>query len=406
MTDLDPLAQAASFNEHAAFDTRAIRTGHRRTAEREHGEPIFTTSSFVFESAAHAAECFQNENGEFNIYARFTNPTVRNFEERLAALEDGERAVGTSSGMAAILSTFLAFLEAGDEIVCSQSVFGSTVGLLNRYMSKFGVKTTFVDLHDLEAWENACNEKTRILFMETPSNPMCDVGDIPAIAEIAHRHNARLVVDNCFCTPALQQPLKLGADIVVHSATKYLDGQGRALGGAVVGNEEDIKQVFGVVRTAGPCMSPFNAWIFLKGLETLRLRMEAHCANAMALAQWLKAHPAVERVHYSGLPEHPQHQLASQQMRRFGGMLSFEVKGGREGAWAVIDHTQMISITANLGDAKTMITHPATTTHARVAPEARAAAGITDGLLRVAVGLEDFDDIKADLARGLETLAS
>lgn len=383
------------------LDTLALRTGQRRTAEREHAEPIFTTSSYVFESAAHAAECFANETGEHNIYSRFTNPTVRCFEERLAALEGGDRAVATSSGMAAILSVCLAFLQQGDEIVCSRSVFGSTVGLFSRMMSRFGITTHFVELQDVSVWEAACNERTRLFFAETPSNPLCEIADIAALAELAHSKGLRLVVDNCFCTPALQLPLQLGADIVVHSATKYLDGQGRMVGGAVVGNHKDMADVFAVVRTAGPCMSPFNAWVFLKGLETLRLRMDAHSANALELAQWLEQQPGVARVHYSGLPSHPQHQLAKKQMRRFGGVLSFEMTGGKAAAWKVIDATRMLSITANLGDAKTTITHPASTTHARVAPEARLAAGITDGLVRVAVGLEDIADIKADLAAGL-----
>lgn len=386
---------------HWGLDTLALRTGQRRTAEREHAEPIFTTSSYVFESAAHAAECFANETGEHNIYSRFTNPTVRCFEERLAALEGGERAVATSSGMAAILSVCLAFLQQGDEIVCSRSVFGSTVGLFSRMMSRFGITTHFVALQDVSAWDAACNDRTRLFFAETPSNPLCEIADITALAELAHSKGLRLVVDNCFCTPALQLPLQLGADIVVHSATKYLDGQGRMVGGAVVGNHKDMAEVFGVVRTAGPCMSPFNAWVFLKGLETLRLRMDAHSANALDLAQWLEQQPGVARVHYSGLPSHPQHELAKQQMRRFGGVLSFEMAGGKAAAWKVIDATRMLSITANLGDAKTTITHPASTTHARVAPEARLAAGITDGLVRVAVGLEDIKDIKADLAAGL-----
>lgn len=384
--------------------TLALRQGHRRTQEREHGEPIFTTSSFVFESAAHAAECFANETGEVNIYSRFTNPTVACFEERLAALEGAERGVATSSGMAAILAVCMAFLNQGDEVVCSRSVFGSTVGLFNRYMTRFGIKTHFVELQDLAAWEAACNDKTRLFFVETPSNPLCELADLPALAELAHSKGLKLVVDNCFCTPALQKPLELGADVVVHSATKYLDGQGRAVGGAVVGSDKDMAEVFGVVRTAGPCMSPFNAWVFLKGLETLKIRMEAHSANALQLALWLQKQPGVAAVHYAGLPDHPQHALAKQQMRFFGGVLSFEMAAGRDAAWQVIDATQMLSITANLGDAKTTITHPATTTHARISPEARAAAGISDGLIRIAVGLEDIADIQKDLAAGFGQL--
>lgn len=381
--------------------TLALRTGQHRTAEREHAEPIFTTSSYIFESAAHAAECFANETGEQNIYSRFTNPTVRCFEDRLAALEGGERAIATSSGMAAILSVCMAFLQQGDEIVCSRSVFGSTIGLFNRMMSRFGITTHFVELQNLEAWEAACNDKTRLLFVETPSNPLSEIADLGALSALAKSKALRLVVDNCFCTPALQLPLKLGADIVVHSATKYLDGQGRMIGGAVVGSDKDMAEVFGIVRTAGPCMSPFNAWVFLKGLETLRLRMDAHSASALELATWLEQQPSVAKVYYAGLPSHPQHELAKKQMRAFGGVLSFEMKGGKEAAWKVIDNTQMLSITGNLGDAKSTITHPATTTHARLTPEARAEVGIADGLIRVSVGLEDIVDIKADLARGM-----
>ena len=381
--------------------TLALRTGHRRTAEREHAEPIFTTSSFVFETAQKAAECFAMENGEVNIYSRFTNPTVACFEQRLAALEGGERAVATSSGMAAILSVCMALLKQGDEIVCSRSVFGSTVSLFNKFISKMGITTHFVELQDLKAWEAACNERTRLFFAETPSNPLCELADLGALGQLAKAKGIKLVVDNCFCTPVLQKPLQLGADIVVHSATKYLDGQGRMIGGAVVGSEQDMLEVFGVVRTAGPCMSPFNAWVFLKGLETLNIRMQAHSANALELATWLEQQPGVKAVYYAGLPSHPQHQLAQKQMRLFGGVLSFEMHGGQEAAWRVIDSTRMLSITANLGDAKTTITHPATTTHARVPAEARLAAGITDGLVRIAVGLEDIEDIKADLASAL-----
>lgn len=390
------------FSSTWGLDTLALRTGQRRTAEREHAEPIFTTSSYVFGSAAEAAACFANESGEHNIYSRFTNPTVRSFEERLAALEGGERAVATSSGMAAILSVCLAFLRQGDEIVCSRSVFGSTVGLFNRMLGKFGITTHFVELQDIAAWEAACNSKTRLLFVETPSNPLSEIADLAALSALARSKNLRLVVDNCFCTPALQKPLELGADVVVHSATKYLDGQGRMIGGAVVGSAADMAEVFGVLRTSGPCMSPFNAWVFLKGLETLRLRMDAHCASALALAQWLEQQPGVARVFYSGLPSHPQHELAKRQMRAFGGVLSFAMHGGKAAAWQVIDNTRFISITGNLGDAKTTITHPATTTHARLTQAERDAVGISDGLLRVSVGLEDLADIKADLARGMQ----
>lgn len=387
-----------------ALETLAIRAGHQRTHEQEHGEPIFPTSSFVYGSAAEAARKFGGEE-QGNVYSRFTNPSVHTFERRLAALEGGERCVATSSGMAAILSTVLALLQAGDEIVASRSLFGSTVSLFDKYFGKLGITTRYVELSDLAAWEAAITPNTRLLFAETPSNPLSEVVDIAALAEIAHRHQALLAIDNCFLTPALQQPLALGADLVIHSATKYLDGQGRAVGGAVVGRDKELEEVFGVVRTCGPCLSPFNAWIFTKGLETLSLRMRAHCGNAQALAEWLQAHPAVARVHYSGLPDHPQHELAGRQQAGYGAVLGFEVKGGREAAWSVIDATRMLSITGNLGDVKTTITHPATTTHGRLSPAQKDAAGISEGLIRVAVGLESIEDIRLDLARGLDALA-
>ncbi|RMG29770.1 MAG: O-succinylhomoserine sulfhydrylase [Gammaproteobacteria bacterium] len=381
--------------------TLGVRAGQHRTGEREHAEPIFTTSSYVFSSAAEAAARFSGEQPG-NIYSRFTNPTVRTFEERLAAMEGGERCVATASGMAAILATCLGLLQAGDEIVSSRSLFGSTVVLFNQYLGKLGIRTHYVPLADPAAWEAAITPRTRMLFLETPSNPLTELGDIAALAEIAHRHGCWLVVDNCFCTPILQRPLALGADIVIHSATKYIDGQGRCVGGAVVGSEEVVGGgVYGFLRTAGPSMSPFNAWVFLKGLETLAVRMAAHTQNAQRLAEWLERHPAVARVHYPGLPSHPQYDLARRQQQGPGGILSFEVHGGREAAWRVIDSTRMLSITANLGDARTTITHPATTTHGRLSPEEREAAGISEGLIRVAVGLEDIEDIQADLSRGL-----
>ena len=384
-----------------ALATLAIREGHHRTAEGEHGEPIFLTSSYVFASAAEAAARFSGEQAG-NIYSRFTNPTVRIFEERLAALEGTERCVGTASGMAAITATVLGLLQQGDHMVSSRSIFGTTVVLFDDIFSKFGISNTFVELSDLDAWERAITPQTKLLFMETPSNPLTDMVDIAAVAEIAHRHGCLLVVDNCFCTPALQQPIKLGADIVVHSATKYIDGQGRCIGGAVCGTEEVVGGgVFGFLRSAGPSMSPFNAWVFLKGLETLNIRMKAHSENAFALAQWLESQPQVERVYYPGLQSHPQHELAKKQQSGFGGLLSFALKGGKQASWKLIDSTRMLSITANLGDAKTTITHPATTTHSRLTPEQRAQSGISDGLIRIAVGLEDIDDIKADLLRGM-----
>ncbi len=392
-----------------AFETLAVRTGHERTHENEHSEAIFPTSSFVFSSAAEAAARFGgSEPG--NIYARFTNPTVRYFQERLAVLEGGESCVATSSGMSAILAVMLGLLKAGDHVLCSRSVFGTTTVLLQNYVAKFGVSVSFVELTDLAAWEweAALQPNTRLLFAETPANPLTELVDIRELAGIAHRNGSLLVIDNCFCTPALQRPLELGADLVVHSATKYLDGQGRVLGGAVVGDTERVgKDVYGVLRTGGVTMSPFNAWVFLKGLETLSLRMKAHCDNAMQLAQWLEAHPAVEQVFYPGLVSHPQHALAKQQQSGFGGIVSFVVKGGQPAAWKVMDSTRMLSITANLGDTKSTITHPATTTHGRLTPEQKQQAGIADGLVRVSVGLENIADIQADLARGLgDTLVS
>jgi len=386
------------------FETLAVRAGQQRTAEGEQSEPIFPTSSYVFKSAAQAAARFSGEEPG-NIYSRFTNPTVRTFEQRLAALEGGERCVATASGMAAISATCMALLKAGDHIVSSRSVFGTTVVLFEKYISKFGVDVSFVPLTDYDAWEKAIRPQTRFLFLETPSNPLTETADIARLAAIAHEHGCLLVVDNCFCTPALQQPLRLGADIVIHSATKYLDGQGRCIGGAVVGPESYVGQdVYGVIRTAGFSMSPFNAWVFLKGLETLKLRMHAHSQNATRLAAWLEQQACVAKVHFPALQSHPQHALATQQQKAYGGVLSFELKGGKEQAWKVVDATRLISITANLGDTKSTITHPATTTHGRLTPEARAEAGISDGLLRIAVGLEDVEDLMADLSRGFELL--
>jgi len=387
--------------ENWGFDTRAVRVGHRRTSEGEHSEPIYPTSSYVFANAAQAAARFGGtEPG--NIYSRFTNPTVRAFEERLAALEGGERCVAFASGMSAILATGMSLLKAGDHVVASKAIFGTTTILFQNYLGRFGVETTFVPLTDYGAWEKAIRPNTRLLFLETPSNPLTEVADIPRLAAIARKAGALLAVDNCFCTPAQQLPLKLGADLVIHSATKYLDGQGRCVGGAVVGDAERVgKDVFGFLRTCGPTLSPFNAWVFLKGLETLGLRMKAHSANALVLAQWLEQQSPVQRVYYPGLVSHPQHELAKRQQSGFGGIVSFELKGGKDAAWKLIDSTRLISITANLGDTKTTITHPATTTHGRLTPEQRAEAGISDGLIRVSVGLEDVEDLKQDLARGL-----
>jgi O-succinylhomoserine sulfhydrylase len=383
------------------FDTRAVRAGQHRTNEGENSEPIFATSSYVFKSAAEAAARFSGEKPG-NIYSRFTNPTVRAFEERLAALEGGECCVATGSGMAAILSTCLALLKSGDHIVSSRNIFGPTVLLFNNYLGKFGIETSYVSLSDYGAWEKAIRPNTKLLFVETPSNPLTEIADIARLAKLAHAKGCLLVVDNCFCTPALQLPLKLGADVVIHSATKYLDGQGRCVGGAVVGNKELVgEKVYGFMRTCGPSLSPFNAWVFLKGLETLSLRMQAHCASALELARWLEKQKRVKRVYYPGLASHPQHKLAKKQQSGFGGIVAFELKGGKDAAWKLIDSTRVLSITANLGDTKSTITHAATTTHGRLTPEQRQAAGISDGLIRISVGLEDIEDIKKDLTRGL-----
>jgi O-succinylhomoserine sulfhydrylase len=381
-------------------ETLAIRAGRETSEYREHSQSLQLTSSFTFDSAAQAAAMFLGEIDGFT-YSRFTNPTVSAFQQRLAAMEGAERAVATSTGMAAIQATMLTLLKSGDHIVSSRSLFGSTINLFNGVLAKFGVETSYVDAANLDAWRAAIRPNTKVFFLETPSNPLTDLADIAAVAAIAHEAGALLVVDNCFCSPALQQPIKLGADLVVHSATKYLDGHGRVMGGAVVGSDKLVEQVYLHVRTAGPSLAPFNAWVLLSGLETLHLRMEKHSANALALAQWLQQQPAVEKVFYPGLPDHPQYELAQRQQRSGGAVLSFQVKGGREAAWKVVDAIQLISRTANLGDVKTTLTHPASTTHARITPQARAEAGITEGLLRVAVGLEHIEDLKADLLRGL-----
>jgi len=385
-----------------SLETQAIRAGHRRTQEDEHSLPIFATSSYVFGSAEEAWLRFTGQEPG-NIYSRFTNPTVNAFQERLALMEKGERCLAFASGMAAIMAVGMGLLKAGDHVLCSRGVFGNTVMMFQNYFSKFGVETDFVDLTDPAAWEAGIKSNTRFLFLETPSNPLTEIADIKLLADIAHRHGCLLIVDNCFCTPALQKPLELGADIVVHSATKYIDGQGRCVGGAVVASEEIIeKHIYPYLRTGGATMSPFNAWVFVSGLETLGIRMKAHCESAQALSLWLEQQPGVAKVHYPGLASHPQHELAKRQQSHFGGIVSFELTGGKEHAWKLIDATQMVSITANLGDVKTTITHPATTTHGRLTPEARIAAGIKDGLVRVSVGLENIEDIKNDLARGLQ----
>jgi len=379
-------------------ETQAIRAGHTRTHEDEHSIPIFTTSSYVFKSAEDAALRFTGQQAG-NIYSRFTNPTVSAFQDRLALMEQGERCLAFASGMAAIMAVGMGLLKAGDHIVCSRSVFGNTVLLFQNYFGKFGVSTDFVELTDFSAWSAAIQPTTRFLFLETPSNPLTEIADIKALAELAHAHDCLLVVDNCFCTPALQKPLSLGADIVVHSATKYLDGQGRCVGGAVVSSHEIIeKSIYPFLRTGGATMSPFNAWVFLSGLETLAIRMKAHCDNAANIAHWLTKQSQITKVHYPGLTSHAQHTLATQQQSQFGGIVSFELAGGKEAAWQLIDATKILSITANLGDVKSTITHPASTTHARLTPEQRLAAGISDGLVRVSVGLENSEDIKKDLS--------
>ena len=382
------------------FETLAVRAGTARSRFGEHSEALYLTSSFVFENAAQAAARFSGEEPG-NVYARFTNPTVTAMQERLAALEGAQGCVATASGMSAILSLVMALLKSGDHIVASRSLFGATVQMLGTIMPRFGVETSFVSATDLAAYEAALRPNTRLLFVETPSNPLTEVVDIAGLAQIAKRAGALLAVDNCFCTPALQRPLELGADVVIHSATKYLDGQGRVLGGAVAGSRAVTEEVFKFLRTAGPTLSPFNAWVILKGLETLAIRMQAQSGNALALARWLEAQPAVGRVYYPGLPSHPQHELAMRQQKSGGAILAFEVRGGREQAWRVVDSTRLLSITANLGDTKSTITHPASTTHGRISAEARAAAGIGENLLRIAVGLEAVADLQADLACGL-----
>ncbi len=391
-----------SFLEHARAETLAIRKGQLQTNEQSHSEPIFATSSFVFNSAEQAAQRFSGES-QGNIYSRFTNPTVNSFETRLAALEHGDCAIATASGMAAILTIALAFLKSGDELVASKSLFGTTLILFEKYLKKFGIGIHLVNQNDFEGWKKSVNKKTKLLFVETPSNPLNEIADLDFLSKLAKTVGAKLVVDNCICTPVLQKPLLLGADLIVHSATKYLDGQGRSIGGAIVGSYELMKEVAGVIRTCGPCMSPFNAWITLKGLETLSLRMEKHSQNAQSLAEWLESNPLIKNIFYAGLKSHSQHGLAQKQQSGMSGILSFEVYGGQKSAWSVIDNIKMLSITANLGDVKSTITHPASTTHGRLSQEEKNQAGISDGLIRISVGLEHIDDIKRDLEQALTT---
>lgn len=378
------------------FETIAIREGHRKTAEQEHSPAIFLTSSFTFDSAEQAAKRFAKEESG-NIYTRFTNPTVDAFQNRLAALEGAEGCLATASGMSAIFATLMALLKSGDHVVASRSMFGTTIVLLNDIISKFNIEVTLVDLADVNAWEQAIQPNTKIFLLETPSNPLGEVVDIRALAAISKKNNIVLVVDNAIMTPALQQPLALGVDLVIHSGTKYIDGQGRCLAGAIVGSNELLEEIGSFIRTTGPTLSAFNAWILIKGLETLSLRMGAHCDNANKLANWLVGQEFVEKVHYLGLESHPHHEVAKSQQSGFGGIVSFEVKGGKESAFRLINNTKMLSITANLGDTKSTITHPATTTHGRLSDAERAQSGITDGLIRISAGLEDIGDIIADL---------
>ena len=397
----DSVPEIAMSANDWSLETLAVRAGQTRSQFNEHSEALYLTSSFVFDNAAQAAARFSGAE-EGMVYARFTNPTVTMMQTRLAALEGAEACVATASGMAAILATVMALMKSGEHIVSSRSIFGATQQLFGTILARFGIETTFIDSTDSAAFAAALRPNTRLLFIETPSNPLTEVLDIAALAAVAHAGGVLLVVDNCFCTPALQQPLKLGADLVIHSATKYLDGQGRVLGGAVCGPRTLTDEVFKILRTAGPTISPFNAWVILKGMETLSLRMKQQSVNALELAQWLEQQPQVARVYYPGLSSHPQHALAMKQQASGGAIVAFEVKGEREAAWRVVDHCRLLSITANLGDTKTTITHPASTTHGRISPEARAASGIKEGLLRIAVGLESPRDLEADIARGLK----
>ncbi len=394
MQDFNPI------NKHA--DSIAVRAGQHRGPEREHAEALYLTSSFVFETAEQAADAFGGDSVDENIYSRFTNPTVKIFQERLAALEGGEACIATASGMSAVQTLCLSTLKAGDHLLAAKGMFGSTTNLFLKFLPRWGISVDLVALSDVDAWRAAVRPETKLLFVETPTNPLMETADIRALATVAHDAGALLAVDNCFCTPVLQRPLALGADVIVHSATKYLDGQGRCVGGALVGSKALMDgEVMGYLRTCGPTMSAFNAWVFLKGLETLPLRMRAHCESALSLAQWLQTRTEVTAVHYPGLDTHPQHALAMLQQSAGGGMVSLELKGGKAAAWELIDRVQMLSRTGNLGDAKTTITHPASTTHARISAEQRAEAGITDGLVRISVGLEDVRDIQADLAQAL-----
>ena len=378
------------------FNTRAIRQGYHATEQQEHSAAIFLTSSFTFDSAEQAANRFANEE-EGNIYTRFTNPNVQAFEDRLADLEEAESCIATASGMSAIFAALMALLKAGDHIVASRDMFGTTIVLLNTIVNKFNIEVTFVDLPDIDSWRNSVQKNTKIFLLETPSNPLGDIVDLALLSALSKEHNILLAVDNCIMTPALQKPLNLGADLVIHSATKYIDGQGRCLAGAVAGRKEHIDEIRGFCRATGPTLSAFNAWVMLKGLETLSLRMKAHCDNAIKLAEWLQNQGFVQKVHYLGLQSHPHHDIAKAQQSGYGGIVSFEVEGGKKEAFRIINNTEMISITANLGDTKSTITHPATTTHNRLTEDERRKSNISDNLVRISVGLEDITDIIADL---------
>ena len=378
------------------FETKAIREGYKTSQEQEHSAAIFLTSSFIFDSAEQAAQRFAKEE-QGNVYSRFTNPTVETFQDKLASLEGAESCLATASGMSAIFATIMALSKAGDHIVASRGMFGTTTVLLNTIVNKFGIEVTFVDLPDLVSWQDSIQSNTKLFILETPSNPLGEVVDLRALSAISKKHNIILAVDNCLMTPALQTPLALGSDIVIHSATKYIDGQGRCLAGAIAGSSELLEEISSFIRTTGPTLSALNAWIVLKGLETLPLRMRAHCDNARQLANWLNDQPFVEKLHYLGLESHPHHQIAKEQQCDFGGIVSFEVSGGKKGAFRLINNTKMISITANLGDTKSTITHPASTTHARLSEDERRQSNISDSLIRISVGLEDISDIIADL---------
>lgn len=378
------------------FETKAIREGYKSSQEQEHSAAIFLTSSFTFDSAEQAAQRFAKEE-KGNVYSRFTNPTVEAFQDKLASLEGAESCLATASGMSAIFATIMTLSKPGDHIIASRGMFGTTTVLLNTIVNKFDIEVTFVDLPDLVTWQNSIQPNTKLFILETPSNPLGEVVDLRALSAISKQHNIILAVDNCVMTPALQKPLSLGVDIVIHSATKYIDGQGRCLAGAIAGSSELLEEISSFIRTTGPTLSAFNAWVVLKGLETLPLRMKAHCENARQLANWLDDQSFVEKVHYLGLESHPHHQIAKEQQRDFGGIVSFEVSGGKKGAFRLINNTKMISITANLGDTKSTITHPASTTHARLSEDERRQSNISDNLIRVSVGLENISDIIADL---------